>query len=74
MSTVLDTIKCERCRYARGVTKKRNENDSKFKKLIIEERFKMLGMFPLRRRRLRGNTIEMFKRIHSIDREAFLYR
>ena len=33
---VLDTNKCERCRYARRGTEKSNENDSKFMKLIKE--------------------------------------
>ena len=38
---ILDTNKCERCRYASGGTEKSNQNDSKFEKLIIRgERLK----------------------------------
>ena len=36
--------------------------------LSYEERLKRLGMFSLKRRRLRGNLIEMFKMIHGIDK------
>ena len=39
------------------------------KKLIsYKVRLKRLGMFSLRRRRLRGDMIEMFKMIHGIDK------
>ena len=33
-----------------------------------EERFKGLGMFSLRRRRLKSDMIEVFKMSHSIDK------
>ena len=36
--------------------------------LSYEERLKRLGMFSLRCRTLRGDIIEMFKMIHSIDK------
>ena len=36
--------------------------------LSYEERLKRLGMFSLRRRRLRGDMIEVFKMIHGIDK------
>ena len=35
--------------------------------LSYEERLKRLGMFSLRRRRLRRDMIEVFKMIHGID-------
>ena len=35
---------------------------------LYEERLKRLGMFSLRRRRIRGDTIEVFKIIHGIDK------
>ena len=36
--------------------------------LSYKESLKMLGMFSLRRRRLRGDMIEVFKVIHSINK------
>ena len=36
--------------------------------LSYEERLKRLGMFSLRRRRLRGDMTEVFKMIHGIDK------
>ena len=36
--------------------------------LSYEERLKMLGTFSLRRRRLRGDMMEVFKMIHGIDK------
>ena len=36
---------------------------------LCEERLKRLGMFSLRRSRLRGDTIEVFKMIHGINKE-----
>ena len=33
-----------------------------------QERLKRLGMVSLRRKRLRGNMIEVFKMIHGIDK------
>ena len=38
------------------------------RKLSYQERLKRLGMFSLRRRRLRGDMIEMFKMIHGMDK------
>ena len=38
------------------------------KNLSYEERFKRLDMFYLRRRRLRGDRIEVLKMIHGIDK------
>ena len=35
--------------------------------LSYDERLKRLGMFSLRRRRFRGDLIEVFKMIHGID-------
>ena len=36
--------------------------------LSYKERFKRLGIFSLRRRRLRGNMIEVFKMNQGIDK------
>ena len=36
--------------------------------LSYEERLKRLGMFSFRRRRLRGDIIEVFKMIRGIDK------
>ena len=36
--------------------------------LSMEEKFKRLGLFSLRRKRLRGDIIEGFKMIHGITR------
>ena len=36
--------------------------------LTFEERLKRLGMFSLRRRRLKGDMIEVFKITHGINR------
>ena len=36
--------------------------------LSYEERLKRLGMFSLRRRRLKDDMIEVFRRIHGIDK------
>ena len=36
--------------------------------LYYKEILKMLGMFSLRRRRLRGDMIEVLKMIHGIDK------
>ena len=33
-----------------------------------QEKFSSLGMFSLRRKRLRGDMIDVFKMIHSIDK------
>ena len=35
---------------------------------LYEERLKRLGMFSLKRRRLKGDMIEVFKMIHGIDK------
>ena len=39
-----------------------------FKNLSYEERLKTLDMFYLRRRRIRGDMIEVLKMIHGIDK------
>ena len=39
-----------------------------YRNLSYEERLKRLGMFSIRRRRLRGDMIEMFKMIHGIGK------
>ena len=57
---VLVTNKGKRRRYAEGGTKM----IPSLRNLSYEEGLKRLGMFPLRRRRLRG---EVFKMIHGID-------
>ena len=36
--------------------------------LSYEERLKRLGMFSVRRRRLRGDMVEAFKMIHGMDK------
>ena len=36
--------------------------------LAYKERLKRLGMFSLRRGRLQGDMIEVFKMIHGIDK------
>ena len=36
--------------------------------VLYEERLNRLGMFPLRRRRLRGDMTEVFKMIHGNDK------
>ena len=39
------------------------------RKLSFEERLKRLGMFSLRSRRIRGEMIEVFKKIHGMDKK-----
>ena len=41
---------------------------SSLRNLSYEERWKKLGMFSLRRKRLRGDMIEVLKMTHSIDK------
>ena len=59
-----------------GVQRRATKMIQSLRNLSYEERLKRLGMFTLRRRRLRGEMIEVFKIIHGIDKgkswEAFL--
>ena len=41
---------------------------SSLRNLSYKERLKSLGIFSLRRRRLRGDMIKVFKMIHGIDK------
>ena len=70
MYPVLVANKCERCRYARGVQRRATKIIPSLRNLSYEERLKMFGMFSviLRRRRLRGNMIEVFKIIQGIGK------
>ena len=51
-----------------GVQKRASKMIPSLINLSYEERLKRLGMFSLRRRRLRGYMIEVFKMIHGIDK------
>ena len=51
-----------------GVQRRAIKMISSLSNLSYEERLKRLGMFSLRRRRLRGDMIEVFKMIHGVDR------
>ena len=61
-----------------GVQRRATKMIPSLRNLSYEERLKRLGMFSLRRRRLRGDMIEVFKMIQGIHKvnlkEAFLYR
>ena len=61
-----------------GVQKRATKMIPSLRNLPYEERLKRLGMFSLRRRRLRGDMIEMFKMIQGIDKvnlgKLFFYR
>ena len=46
-----------------GVQRRATKMIPSLRNLSYEERLKRLGMFSLRRRRLRGNNIEVFKMI-----------
>ena len=65
MKTACDCMEEEvthRLHKGRG-TEKSNENDSSY-----EERLERLSIFSLKRRRPKGDTIEVFKMIHGIDK------
>ena len=51
-----------------GVQRKVTKMIPNLRNLSYKERLKRLGMFSLRRRRLRGDMIEVFKMIHGIDK------
>ena len=55
------------CRYAGRGQRTATKIISSLRNLY-DERLKMLGMFFLRRRRLRGDMIEGLKRIYGIDK------
>ena len=52
----------------KGLQRRASEMTSSLRNLSYEERLKRLGMFSLRRRRLSGDMIEIFKMIHVIDK------
>ena len=51
-----------------GVQRRATKMIPSLRNLSYEERLKRLGMFSLRRRRLRGDMIEVFMMIHGIYR------
>ena len=51
-----------------GVQKRVTKMIPSLRNLSHEERLKRLGVFSLRRRRLRGDLIEVFKVTHGIDK------
>ena len=51
-----------------GVQRRATKMIPSLRNLSYEERLKRLGMFSLRRRRIRGDMIEVFKMIHGIDK------
>ena len=51
-----------------GVQRRAIKMISNLRNLLYEERLKRLDMFSLRRRRLRGDMIEVFKLIRSINK------
>ena len=61
-----------------GVQRRESKIIPSLRNLSYEERFKRLGMFSLRRKRLMWDVIEVFKMIHGIDKvslgKLFLYR
>ena len=52
----------------KGVQRRAHKIILSLRKLSYEKRLKRLCMFSLRRRRLRGDTIEMFKMIHGMGK------
>ena len=52
----------------RKIKKRTTKMIPNLRKLSYEERLKRLGMFSLRRRKLNGDMIELFKMIHVIDK------
>ena len=61
-----------------GVQRRATKIIPSLRNLSYEERLKRLGMFSLRRRRLRDDMIEVLKVIHGMDKvnlgKHFLYR
>ena len=51
-----------------GVQRRVTKMIPSFRNLSYEERLKRLGMFSLRRKRLRADMIEVFKMIQGIDK------
>ena len=52
----------------KGVQTRATKMIPSLRNLSYEEGLKKLGMFCLRRRRLRGDMIELFKMIHGINK------
>ena len=48
-------------------TKQGHQTSASNKKLIYEERFEALGLYPLHQRRLRGDLIEVFKLLNGLE-------
>ena len=51
-----------------GIQRRATKRIPSLRNLSYEERLKMLSMLSLRRRRLKGDVIEVFKMIHGIDK------
>ena len=51
-----------------GVQRRETKMIPSLRKLSCEERLKMLGMFSLKCRRLRGDMIEVLKMFHGMDK------
>ena len=52
-----------------GVQRRTTKMIPSLRNLLYDESLKMLSIFSLRRRRLRGVMIEVFKMIQDIDKE-----
>ena len=51
----------------KGIQRNATKMISSLRNLSYEERLKRSDMFGLRNRRLRGDTLDVFKMIHGID-------
>ena len=56
-----------------GVQKRATKKIPSLRNLSYVEKVKMLGIFSLRRRRLKGDMIEVFRMIEGKFMEAFLH-